>query len=223
MNIRPATSQNETPSRRRTMTTRRLLLAASFATVAVLAAACTSAQSSPTTTKVTPTGSSPPTKSVDLDSAALPGVGSVLTGPNGRTLYYFTTDSPTATTCTGECAVVWPPLVVPAGHRPALTSGVPGMLGTVVRPDGSTQVTYNGHLLYYYQGDTAPGQDKGQGVAGTWFVLKTSAATPPATAPPATEPAATAPMPTAPPATAPPATAPPTTTTSPGGGGGVGF
>lgn len=76
-----------------------------------------------------------------------------------------------------------------------------------MRPDGSTQVTYDGHLVYYYQGDTAAGQDKGQGVAGTWFVLMTSA---------------TAPAATAPPATAPPTTVPPTTT-SPGGGGGVGF
>lgn len=215
---------NESSSPHRRMPPRRFWLVASFAAIAVLAAACTSAQSSPTTTKVTPTGSSGPTKSLELASATLPGVGSVLTGPNGRTLYYFTTDSSTSTTCTGECAVVWPPLVVTAGSQPVLTSGVPGTLGTVMRPDGSTQVTYDGRLLYYYQGDTAPGQDKGQGVDGTWFVLKTSATSPPATAPLATAPPATSPPATAPPAAAPPATAPPTTTTSPGGGGGgVGF
>ncbi len=220
---------NETSRPHRRTSLRRIVPAAALATFAVLAAACTSAQSSPTTTKVSPTGSSAPTKSLTLASTTLPSVGSVLTGPNGRTLYYFTTDSSTATTCTGECAVVWPPLIVPAGTQPMLTSAVPGTLGTVMRPDGSTQVTYNGRLLYYYHGDTDPGQDKGQGVDGTWFVLKTSATAPPVTAPPATAPPATAPparAPTAttPPATAPTATVPPTTTTSPGGGGGgVGF
>jgi hypothetical protein len=48
-------------------------------------------------------------------------------------------------------------------------------VGTATRPDGSIQVTYLGHRLYYYQGDSAPGQDNGQGVEGTWYVLKTSA------------------------------------------------
>jgi len=225
------TALNETPSPHRRLLLRRTLLVASFATIAVLAAACTSAQSSPTTTRIAPTGSSAPTKSLELASATLPGVGSVLTGPNGRTLYYFTTDSPNATACTGECAVVWPPLLVPAGRQPVLTAGVPGTLGTVMRPDGSTQVTYDRHLLYYYQGDMAAGQDKGQGVGGTWFVLMASATAPAATAPPATAPPTTATpgiapaatAPTTPPASAPPTTAPPTTTTSPGGGGGVGF
>jgi predicted lipoprotein with Yx(FWY)xxD motif len=227
MNNHTPPAINETPDPHRRMPRRRSWVVASLAAFAVLAAACTSASSSPTTTKATPTGSSAPSKSFRLASATLPSVGSVLTGPNGLTLYYFTTDSPTSTTCTGACAMVWPPLVVPAGTQPVLTSGVPGTLGTVVRPDGSTQVTYDGHLLYYFQGDTAAGQDKGQGVAGMWFVLKTSATSPPATAPPATAPPATSPPATSPPATAPPATAPPATvppTTSPGGGGGgVGF
>ncbi len=159
-------SRNETPSSHRRPLLRRTLVVASFATIAALAAACTSAQSSPTTTRVTPTGSSAPTRSLELASATLPGVGSVLTGPNGRTLYYFTTDSPTATTCTGECAVVWPPLVVPAGRQPVLTSGVPGTLGTVMRPDGSTQVTYDGHLVYYYQGDRPRARTRAKGSLG---------------------------------------------------------
>jgi len=170
----------------------------SIAGVAVLAAACGSSASSPTTTKAPSAGSGVSTKSVDLASTSIAKVGSVLTGPNGKTLYYFTTDTPSSTTCTGQCAVVWPPLVVPAGTKAALSSGVSGAVATIMRPDGTTQVTYKGHPLYYYQGDTAPGQDMGQGVDGTWFVLSTSSSTP---APGAT-----------------------TTTTSPGGGGGgVGF
>jgi predicted lipoprotein with Yx(FWY)xxD motif len=173
------------------------LMVGSLAAIAVLAAACSSGQSASTTTKPTAAASSASTKSVKLASSSIPGVGSVLAGPNGRTLYYFTTDSSTSTSCTGQCAVVWPPLVVPAGAQPALASGVSGTLGTVMRPDGSTQVTYNGHLVYYYQGDTAAGQDKGQGVDGTWFVLTTSGSSA--------------------------AAGSTTTTTSGGGGGGVGF
>jgi hypothetical protein len=69
-------------------------------------------------------------------------------------------------------------------------------VATIARPDGTTQVTYKGHPLYYYQGDTAPGTDKGQGVGGTWFVLSTSNSTPASS---------------------------PTTTSPSGGGGGVGF
>ena len=183
------------PARHRRAAPRRSLLLASLAVVAVLAAACTSAQSTTTTTKAPPTTAGASTNSVRLASVTRPGVGSVLTGPNGMTLYYFTTDSPSSTSCTGQCAVVWPPLVVPVGGKATLTSGDSGALGTVMRPDGSTQVTYKGHLLYYFQGDSAPGQDKGQGVDGTWFVVKSSNASPAASP----------------------------TTTAGGGGGGVGF
>ena len=176
---------------------RRPVLTAALAAIAVLAAACSSGQSATTTTKAAPTGSGVSTTAVKLASAKLPSVGSVLTGPNGKTLYYFTTDSGTATSCTGQCAVIWPPLVVSAGTQAALASGVSGTVGTAMRPDGSTQVTYKGHLLYYYKGDTAPGQDKGQGLDGTWFVATTSSAS-----------SAPSPSPT---------------TTAGGGGGGVGF
>jgi predicted lipoprotein with Yx(FWY)xxD motif len=174
MNNIPISAVIQSSEPRRKMPPRRTLLIASFAAIAVLAAACGSASSATTTTKAPSTGSGASTPSVRLASASLPGVGSVLTGPNGMTLYYLTTDTSSSSACTGQCAVVWPPLVAPAGAQPALASGVPGALGTVTRPDGSTQVTYMGHPLYYYQGDTAPGQDKGQGLDGTWFVVKTS-------------------------------------------------
>jgi predicted lipoprotein with Yx(FWY)xxD motif len=185
------------PDQRRRSRFRYPGLVVSLAGIAVLAAACGSSSSSPTTTKAPSAGSGASTNSVDLASASIAKVGSVLTGPNGKTLYYFTTDTPTSTSCTGQCAVVWPPLVVPAGSKAALMSGVSGTVATIMRPDGTTQVTYKGHPLYYYQGDTSPGQDTGQGVDGTWFVLSTSGSTPAPSA---------------------------TTTTSPGGGGGgVGF
>lgn len=188
---------DRSPGHRPDATFRRSGLVAVLAAMAVLAAACTSAQSTPTTTKVAPTGSGVSAKSVKLASTMLPGIGSVLIGPNGKTLYYFTTDSSSSTSCTGQCAVVWPPLVAPVGTQPALASGVAGTVGTAMRPDGSTQVTYKGHLLYYYVGDNAPGQDHGQGLNGTWFVVKTSDALP--------------------------ATSATTPTSAGGGGGGVGF
>ncbi len=188
---------NQSPRRHTSAPLRRPALIATLAAIAVLAAACSSGQSASTTTKAAPTGPAVSSNSVKLASSTLPGVGSVLTGPNGRTLYYFTTDSSNSTSCTGQCAVVWPPLVVPVGTQPALASGVSGTLGTAMRPDGATQVIYKGHLLYYYQGDTAPGQDKGQGVAGTWFVVKTLNTSV--------------------------AARPTTTTNAGGGGGGVGF
>jgi len=173
-----------------------LLIVPLVAVAGLVASACGSSQSSTTTTGAssTTTGSS---ASLRLESSTLPSVGSVLTGPNGRTLYYFTTDTSGATSCTGQCAVVWPPLVVPSGTTPTLPSGVSGNVSTASRPDGTTQVTYQGHRLYYYEGDTAPGTDKGQGVDGTWFVLSTSGSTPLGT--------------------------PTSTTSAGGGGGGVGF
>jgi predicted lipoprotein with Yx(FWY)xxD motif len=190
-------TMSQSPGPRWTTPLRRSALITSFAAIAVLAAACGSAQSASTTTSAASTGSGVSAKSIKLASSTLPGVGSVLTGPNGKTLYYFTTDSSTSTSCTGQCAVVWPPLVVPTGASAVLGSGASGTLGTVMRPDGSNQVTYKGHLLYYYEGDTAPGQDKGQGLDGTWFVATTSGAVP--------------------------ASATTTTTAAGGGGGGVGF
>jgi len=172
-------------------------IVATLVSVAALAAACGSPQSSPTTTATSPPVPGGSKTSLTLEVATLPKVGSVLTGPNGMTLYYFATDTSTTSSCTGPCAVVWPPLVVPAGSKPLLPSGTTGTLTLVARSDGSDQVSYKGHLLYYYQGDAAPGQDKGQGVDGTWFVLSTSGTTPAGS---------------------------PTTTRSPGGGGGgVGF
>ncbi len=178
--ISPETMSHSTRSRGNLLL-RRSGLVASLAGIAVLAAACGSGQSASTTTTSSSAGTGVSARSIKLSSSTIPSVGSVLTGPSGRTLYYYTADSSTATNCTGQCAVVWPPLVVPAGTNAVLSSGISGTLGTVMRPDGSTQVTYKGHLLYYYQGDTAPGQDKGQGLGGTWFVATPSGSIPAAT------------------------------------------
>ena len=82
--------------------------------------------------------------------------GKVLVGPDGRSLYLFEKDKSTSSTCSGECASDWPPLTT--SGTPAAGSGVQtGMLGVTKRSDGTQQVTYNGHPLYYFAGDKTSG------------------------------------------------------------------
>jgi len=104
----------------------------------------------------------------------------VLTNAKGFTLYSFAPDTRTASRCNGTCAQLWPPVKGPAaaGH------GVAGKLGTITRSNGATQATYDGHPLYTYVADTAPGQAKGNGInasGGVWHeVTASGAAAPPA-------------------------------------------
>ena len=97
-------------------------------------------------------------------------LGEVLVDGEGMTLYLFTNDSGGASSCSGGCAETWPPLTVDG--EPAGGEGVDAAkLGTIDRDDGSTQVTYNGHPLYLYQADSAPGDVNGQGVGGVWYAV----------------------------------------------------
>jgi predicted lipoprotein with Yx(FWY)xxD motif len=108
----------------------------------------------------------------------------VLTNSAGFTLYWFAPDTATMSKCTGSCATYWPPVAGPA----TAGSGVTGKLGTITRPGGSLQATYDGHPLYTYAGDTAPGQAKGNGVnasGGLWHEMTASASAPAAPAAPA--------------------------------------
>jgi len=88
-----------------------------------------------------------------LKTATIGGV-TVLTNANGFTLYWFGPDTPTRSNCNGVCAGYWPPQT----GSPTASPGILGKLGTITRSDGATQITYNGHPLYTYVGDTAPGQ-----------------------------------------------------------------
>lgn len=88
----------------------------------------------------------------------------VLTDAQGQTLYYRTGDSSTTITCTGTCAANWPPILLPAG-TPTAASGVTGTLSVLAGPNGR-QVLYNGHPLYLWVKDTAPGQATGQNIGG---------------------------------------------------------
>ena len=111
--------------------------------------------------------------SVKLASTKL---GKVLVDAQGRTLYLFEADKGPMSACDGACASVWPPLKTTGG--PTAGAGVTASkLGTTKRSDGATEVTYNGHPLYTYAGDSAPGQTSGQGLddyGAEWYVLSAS-------------------------------------------------
>jgi predicted lipoprotein with Yx(FWY)xxD motif len=90
---------------------------------------------------------------------------------------WFAPDTSTTSKCTGSCATYWPPVT----GRATAGSGVTGTLGTITRSGGATQATYDGHPLYTYVGDTAPGQAKGNGLnlsGGLWYEMTVSGARP---------------------------------------------
>jgi predicted lipoprotein with Yx(FWY)xxD motif len=107
------------------------------------------------------------------------GIGTVLTDSKGDTLYSFAPDTATKSNCNGSCASFWPP-----AHGPvSAASGVslPGKFGTITRADGTVQATYDGHPLYTFKGDTAPGQTNGNGKVlsgGLWTAMTPSGAKP---------------------------------------------
>ena len=109
-------------------------------------------------------------------SVANTGLGKILVDSQGRTLYLFEKDSGTKSTCSGGCATAWPPLR--ASGKPTAGSGAKAsLLGTTPRSDGKPQVTYNGHPLYGYQGDSNAGDTNGQGInafGADWYVLSPS-------------------------------------------------
>ncbi len=121
----------------------------------------------PTTSTSNTNASTIKTTNATLDGKAA----TVLTNAQGMTLYYFTPDTQTTSACTGGCAGNWPPLL--AAGSITLTSTAPGKLTTATNANG-TQIQYNGHFLYTYAGDSAPGQTNGQGVGGKWFAATTT-------------------------------------------------
>ena len=97
----------------------------------------------------------------------------ILTNAQGMTLYYRTSDMPPTTVCSGGCASAWPPLLVSGSSTPTSTTSLSGKLSVQADANGN-QVEYNGHPLYTYSGDTAPGQTTGEGVGGVWHVCTPS-------------------------------------------------
>jgi predicted lipoprotein with Yx(FWY)xxD motif len=94
----------------------------------------------------------------------------IITDDRGITLYRYTEDQGSTSVCYGSCARAWPPLLVdalPAVDNAALAES----LGLTTRTDGSQQLTFQGSPLYYYVGDTTPGETNGQESDGVWFVV----------------------------------------------------
>jgi len=146
-----------------------------------------------------PVAEQPPPTVIVVQSDVL---GPYLATAAGMTLYRFTRDQPDVSVCLGGCAATWPPLLVDG--PPAGSDDLPGVLGTITRPDGTLQVTYNHLPLYTYAGDAQPGDARGQALGNVWFVVSptdgmdTAAAqmasgAPEVAAPPAAAPAATPP------------------------------
>ena len=149
--------------------------AAGFALLAVLATGCSAAAAGyhAAAGSAASSSSSSAVKTATINGAT------VLTNAKGLTLYSFAPDTMTTSNCNGTCAQLWPPVHGPLTAGP----GVTGRLGTITRANGSIQATYNGHPLYTYVADTAPGQAKGNGLnasGGVWHVVTASGAAAPA-------------------------------------------
>lgn len=120
----------------------------------------------------------------ELNIETHPILGSYLVDADGRTLYIVVNENQETVTCTGACAVAWPPFTVESVDGmsgdgmgmadDSMGSIDPDLVGTIAREDGTTQFTYAGHPLYYYVGDVERGQVKCQAIerdGGTWYVL----------------------------------------------------
>jgi predicted lipoprotein with Yx(FWY)xxD motif len=155
-------------------------------TTAVLVAACGSSATSHTTTQAASTATS--AAAATTSKAATRGVAiatahganaTYLTGASGRAVYLWVADAKNMSSCAGACAQAWPPVTASGGT--VATDGVnTADLGTIVRSDGTKQVTYDGHPLYYFAGDPKAGSITGQGSdsfgAKWWLVSPAGAA-----------------------------------------------
>ena len=149
---------------------------ATASSVALLVAACGSS-SRPSMTPSAFTSSHGPPARVAIGTARGPH-GTYLTGASGRALYLWVGDSDGASNCSGDCANAWPPVF---GRRSTASGGaIAAALGTVIRSDGSEQVSYHGHPLYYSTADPGPGTTHAEGRdsfgASWWLVAPTGAA-----------------------------------------------
>jgi predicted lipoprotein with Yx(FWY)xxD motif len=146
------------------------VVAAALVAIVVAIAGCGGGSGSSASTASPASGSG---ASVKLASSKL---GKLLVDAQGHTLYLFEADKGAMSNCDGACTSVWPPLA--AAGKPTAGAGVDAAkLGTIKRADGSSEITYNGHPLYRFEGDTAPGQASGQGLddfGAEWYALSAS-------------------------------------------------
>lgn len=149
-------------------------LGAGAATALLAVAACGSTPAG--TSPSTPVAASGASGSAAVISTASGADGTYLVGPSGKAVYLWMADTSSTSTCSGACAAAWPP-VTTNGAPTASGAAVAKDLGMTKRSDGTEQVTYDGHPLYYYAGDGAAGQTNGQGNDGfgaLWWLVAPS-------------------------------------------------
>ena len=163
------------------MKTTRVLLSVLVGFVLLLSACSSQATASPTTAAPAAPATQAPAATESPAAVPVTGAATVNVGKNdqlgsflvdskGMSLYLFTKDTPNTSVCYDKCAVAWPPLLTT--DKPVAGEGVDASkFGTTTRKDGTTQVTYNGWPLYYYEKDKAPGDVTGQDVGNVWFVI----------------------------------------------------
>ena len=149
-----------------------------IAAVATVVAACGGSSSSVSSAAGNAPASAKAGAAVSVATASS-SAGTYLVGASGRPLYLWVADSHNKSVCGGACAVAWPPLTTKSAAV-AATGVTMSQLGTTTRSDGVKQVTYDGHPLYYFAGDTSKGSFTGQGStefgAKWWLVAPTGAA-----------------------------------------------
>ncbi len=146
-----------------------LMTAAAVGLTVVALASCGGGNGSKPIASAPPKTASGQPATVGVENSNL---GKILDDSQGRTLYLFQADNGTTSNCSGACATNWPPLT---SSHPTVGKGAnASMIGTSKRSDGKTQVTYNGHPLYTFSGDSSPGDTNGQGVnafGGLWYAV----------------------------------------------------
>ena len=141
----------------------------------LLLAACGSSSSNTKSTQAVQPAAHTTSASSDTVKTASTSLGMVLVDANGMTLYHLSGEPGGKFICTGSgCTGIWHPLTITAGSTPA---GEVGSLGTVERPEGTTQVTYKGAPLYTFAQDHQTGETNGEGFkdVGTWTAVVTGA------------------------------------------------
>jgi predicted lipoprotein with Yx(FWY)xxD motif len=153
---------------------RSLIASSGLAAMALLTAACGSGGGAYGAGTPVASASSSPTATATTLMLANSKLGQILADRSGRSLYVFEADTGTTSVCVSAgCVAEWPPFT--ADGTPQVTAGLAAdQLGTTNRPDGRHQVTYHGHPLYYFAGDSQPGSTAGQALndnGGPWYVV----------------------------------------------------
>lgn len=152
------------------------VLAAAAVALAAIVAGCGGGSSTDTTSTSAANSSSQGGAASTVAGAEVSELGEVLVDSKGLTVYDFGKDQGTTSSCYGECAKFWPP-VLTKGEPTAGEGADSSQLGTTERKDGTTQVTYAGHPLYTFAEDKSPGEANGNGVdafGGVWDALNES-------------------------------------------------